>query len=47
MKPIQDDALKQMKGGGISVLGVAVIVGVLVFVSGIIDGMVHPKKCTE
>lgn len=47
MKPIQDETLKQITGGGISVFGVAVIVGLVVFVTGIIDGVVHPKKCTE
>lgn len=47
IKEISKDELKKIDGGGISLLGVAGIVAGAVFLIGVIDGYVRPKKCNE
>ena len=44
---ISKDELQEINGGGISLLGIAGIVAGVVFVVGVIDGYVQPKKCNE
>ena len=45
MKEISKEELQEMNGGGLSLLGVAGIVAGVVFIIGVIDGYVNPKKC--
>lgn len=47
MTDISKDELRQIKGGGISILAVAGITALSIFISGVIDGIVHPRKCGE
>ena len=47
IKEISKDELQEMNGGGISLLGVAGIIAGAVFIIGVIDGFVRPKKCNE
>ena len=47
MEKISKDELQEMNGGGISLLGVAGIIAGAVFIIGVIDGFVRPKKCNE
>jgi hypothetical protein len=47
MEKINKEELKQLDGGGLSLLGVAGIVAGAVFLIGVIDGYVRPKKCNE
>ncbi len=46
MKQMTDLELVDTKGG-FSVMAGAVIVAALIFIIGVIDGIVHPKKCNE
>ena len=45
IKKISKEELQEMNGGGF--LGIAGIITGIVFVIGVIDGFVRPKKCTE
>ena len=47
MEQINKEELQNIDGGGISLLGVAGIVAAAVFLIGVIDGYVRPKKCNE
>lgn len=48
MYQISKDELEQIKGGGISAgWVVAGISAIVVFVTGLIDGIVHPNSCAE
>ncbi len=46
MKTINEDKLITVKGGGINWGLWSGIGGVVSFVIGLIDGFVHPKKCS-
>lgn len=42
---MNDDELKQISGGGFS-LGIGILIGAgIVFLIGVIDGIVRPLKC--
>ncbi len=45
IKEISCDELKDIDGGGLTLLGVAGIVAGAVFIVGVIDGYVRPQKC--
>ena len=45
IKEISCDELKNIDGGGLTILGVAGIIAGAVFVIGVIDGYVRPQKC--
>ena len=45
MKELEKEELKQIKGGGITLGGLALITIGVVFVIGVIDGIVRPLKC--
>lgn len=47
MEKISKDELQNINGGGLSLLGVAGIIAGAVFLIGVIDGYVNPKKCDE
>lgn len=47
IKEISKDELQKINGGGLSLLGVAGIVAGAVFLIGVIDGYVRPKKCND
>ena len=47
IKQISNDELQKINGGGLSILAVAGIVSGAVFLIGVIDGYVRPKKCNE
>ena len=47
MEQINKEELKNIDGGGLSLLGVAGLVAGAVFLIGVIDGYVRPKKCNE
>ena len=42
---LENEELKGIKGGTISACAIAGIVGAIVFISGIIDGIARPGKC--
>ena len=46
MKPLSQESLKNMKGGFSIWAGVG-IGALVIFLSGIIDCIVHPKACEE
>ena len=45
MLEINEEELKQINGGGISIWGGIGIVSGIIFVIGVIDGLVRPLKC--
>ena len=45
MNNLTNDALEKTEGGGISFLGAVAITAGIVFICGVIDGFVNPKKC--
>ena len=47
LEKISKDELQNINGGGLSLLGVAGIIAGAVFLIGVIDGYVNPKKCDE
>ena len=47
MEQINKEELKNINGGGLSLLGAAVLIAGAVFLIGVIDGYVNPKKCNE
>ena len=47
MKQISKEELENINGGGLSLLGAAGIIAGAVFIIGVIDGYVRPKKCNE
>lgn len=47
MMEISQEELKKIKGGGISMFAVAGITALTIFITGIIDGIVHPRGCGE
>ena len=47
MKKISKDELQSINGGGLSLLGAAGLIAGAVFIIGVIDGYVNPKKCNE
>ncbi len=46
MKSLNQESLKNMKGGFSIWAGVG-IGALIIFLSGVVDGIVHPKACTE
>ena len=47
IKEISREELQEINGGGLSFLGAAGLIAGIVFVIGVIDGFVNPKKCNE
>jgi hypothetical protein len=47
IKELKKEELKDLNGGGLSLLGVAGIISGAVFIIGVIDGYVRPLKCNE
>lgn len=47
MKEIGKEELKNIDGGGLSLLGAIGLIGAGIFLIGVIDGYVRPKKCDE
>ncbi len=47
MKEVSKEELKKINGGGISILTAIGISATVIFVLGVIDGYVRPKKCDE
>lgn len=47
MKEVSKEELKKINGGGISVLTAIGISAAVIFIIGVIDGYVRPKKCDE
>jgi len=45
MQIIEENELKKINGGGISGWVVAGISAVTAFLVGVLDGIVHPKRC--
>ena len=46
MNKIKENKLKQIRGG-FGFWGIAGIISACVFISGVLDGIVHPKKCNN
>lgn len=46
MKILKVDELQSIRGGSISAYALLGISALVVFISGIIDGIFHPKKCS-
>ena len=46
MVKIDDAKLENIKGGGYGWIG-ALIAAVTIFVSGVVEGYTHPKKCSD
>lgn len=44
---MNDVQLKKITGGGLSVWGGFAIAAIVVFLSGVIDGIVRPSICTD
>ena len=44
---LNNEEMLEVKGGSISsiYLSLGIIGGAIVFLSGVIDGIIHPKKC--
>ena len=47
IKQTSKNELKQITGGGLSLLGGIGIVGGIIFLIGAIDGFVNPEKCDD
>lgn len=48
METINNDKLEKIKGGAlITVWGGLAISAIVIFVSGIIEGLTNPKRCNE
>ncbi len=47
IKELSNKELEEMNGGGLSLLGIGGIIGAGIFLVGVIDGFVNPKKCNE
>ena len=45
MKNLNNEEMLNVKGGAISLKLAAAIGGVVIFLVGVIDGIIHPKKC--
>jgi len=45
MNNLSNERLEKTVGGEINVVGVAAIVAGVIFVIGVIEGIVNPKKC--
>lgn len=45
MKELNNEEMLNVKGGAFSLKVAAAIGGAVIFFIGIIDGIVHPKKC--
>ncbi len=47
MKKIEDKNLENIIGGEVTMMTVFIVSAIVVFISGIIDGYVHPKSCNN
>ncbi len=47
MQNIKDDQMQIITGGGVSAWAIAGITAIITFVSGIIEGIVHPRSCAD
>lgn len=47
IKQVNNSELKELDGGGLTLLGAAGIVAGAIFVIGVIDGYVRPQKCNQ
>ena len=47
IKEVTEKELKQLNGGGLSLLGLTGIISGAIFLIGVIDGYVRPLKCNE
>lgn len=45
MNSLNEEALEKTKGGDLTFAGIAAIVTGVIFVIGVIEGIVNPKKC--
>jgi len=45
MKKLENKELEKINGGELSVMAVLGITALAVFIAGIIDGIVNPRKC--
>ena len=45
MKKLKSEEIKNIKGGGISILGFFGIGSLVTFLAGVIDGFARPLKC--
>ena len=45
MSSLTEEALEKTKGGEITFAGIAAIVTGVIFVIGVIEGIVNPKRC--
>ena len=45
MKRLNSEEMINIKGGAISFKVAALVGGAIVFIVGVIDGLLHPKKC--
>lgn len=47
MKQLEKEDLKLIRGGGFSFWSGVVIVGIVTFISGIVDGIARPLDCKQ
>lgn len=48
IKTINEEKLEKIKGGGTSAIWIGLgVSAVIVFISGVIEGITHPKGCEE
>ena len=47
IKEVSKQELKQITGGGLSLLGGIGIVGGIIFLIGVVEGFVNPEKCND
>ena len=46
MKVIDNNHLERITGGGAPLIALGIIAAII-FISGVIDGIVHPKSCEQ
>ena len=48
MEQIEDKQLEKINGGGVSAVWIGIgIAAIMVFISGVIEGIAYPRSCTE
>lgn len=46
MKVLNNEEMLEVEGGGLGIqIGLGIIGGVIAFLAGFVDGIIHPKKC--